>query len=67
MLFLISRIIAKKAAESGLVGDGLFGRASTERASAAAAPVEVDLAAIERQLATRSFPRVVPMTTTRWS
>lgn len=73
MLFLISRIIAKKTAEGGLgdanPGEGVDGRRSVD----AARPVAVDIAAIERHLSfpktsgARAFPSTVPMTMTRWS
>jgi len=73
VLFLISRIIAKKTAEGGQgdarPGEGLDGC----RGAGAARPVTVDIAAIERLLSfpkssgARALPSTVPMTVTRWS
>jgi hypothetical protein len=75
VLFLISRIIAKQAAEGGFAG-GDPAREIGERGASpegAARPVPVDIAAIERHLrfpqtnGVRAFPSTVPMTMTRWS
>ena len=72
MLFLISRIIAKKTAEGG-VGDARSGDGSDGHRNIDAVRPSVDIAAIERHLSfpktsgARAFPSTVSMTMTRWS